>query len=75
MTPRTTVAGTTAIIATRAAISAIATTIGSTATGLATGAEVAELAGQFGIERVVEADSKRTIAGSDGLSRTCWCRA
>ena len=74
MTPRTTVAGTAAIIATRATI-AFATTISGTATGLATGAEVAELAGQFGVERVVEADGKRTIAGRRGLSSTCGCRA
>jgi len=74
MTPRTTIAGTAAIIATRATI-AFATTISGTATGLATRAEVAELAGEFGVERIVEADCNRTIAGSYGLCCACGSRA
>ena len=74
MTPRTTIAGTAAIVATRATI-AIATTIGSTATGLATRTEIAELAGEFGIERIIEADRDRTIAGGYRLCRTCGSRA
>jgi hypothetical protein len=74
MTPRTTVAGTAAIIATRATI-AFATTISGAATSLATRAEIAELAGKFGIERIVEADCNRTIAGGYGLCRACGGRA
>jgi hypothetical protein len=74
MTPRTTIAGTAAIIATRATI-AFATTISSTATGLATWAEVAKLAGEFGVERIIEADCNRTIAGSYGLCRAYGSRA
>ena len=62
MTTRTTVAGTAAIIATRTTI-AVATTISSTASGLATRAEIAELSGEFGVERIVEADCNRTITG------------
>ena len=67
MTPRTTIAGAAAIIATRATI-AFATTISGTATGLATWAEVAKLAGEFGVERIVEADGNRTVTSRDRLS-------
>ena len=74
MTPRTTVASTAAIIATRTTI-AVAATISGTASGLATRAEIAELAGEFGIERIVEADGNRTIAGCDGLCRARGSRA
>jgi hypothetical protein len=73
MTPRATVAGTATIVATRATI-ALATTISGTAAGLATWAEVAELAGEFGIERIVEADCDRTVAGGYGLCRACGRR-
>ena len=74
MTPRTTVAGAAAIVATRATI-AFATTISGTATGLATWAEVAKLAGEFGVERIVEADCNRTISCRYGLSCACGSRA
>ena len=47
----------TTAIAARAAITSVGSTIGSTATGFAAGAEIAELTGEFGVERVVEADA------------------
>ena len=47
----------------------VAATIGGAAAGLAAGTEVAELAGQLGIERIVEADSDRTVTGRCRLCR------
>ena len=41
---------------------AVAAAIGSATTGFAAGAEVAELAGELGVERVVEADGHGTIS-------------
>ena len=59
MTPTATVA--TAVISTIAAT--------GVTTGLATGAEIAEFAGQFGIERIVERDGDALDAGTTGGSR------
>src|SRR5438045_6108276 len=63
MPPRATVAAA-AVFATRATIAAV--TRGATAGGTA-GAEVAELAGQLGVERVVEADGYRSVTCSSRL--------
>ena len=71
MTPRTTIAGAATIVATRAAIGTVAATIRSAAARFSARTEIPELTSQFGVERVVEADSKRTIAGHCGLRRTC----
>ena len=67
MAARATATGT-AIVAARATL-AVTTAIGGTATGFATGAEVAELAGQFRVERIVEADGQRSITGGCRLGR------
>ena len=64
MASRATAASST-IIATRATIT-VSTPIGRATTGFAAGAEVAELAGEFGIERIVEADG-------DGTVTRRWC--
>lgn len=68
MATRAAVAGTAAIVAARAAIATVAAAICCAATGFATGAEIAELAGQLGIECVVEAHRDRTITGRDRVT-------
>ena len=50
-----------AVAASITAVDAVATVDAGVAAGLAAGAEVAQLAGQFGIERVVERHGHRTI--------------
>ena len=67
MATRATVAGAAAVVATRAAVTSVGSTIRGAAAGFAAGAEVAELAGELGVERVVEADGNRTVTGGDRL--------
>ena len=80
MATRAAVAGTAAVVTTWAAIATIATAVCSTTAGFAAGAEVAELAGELCVERIVEADGNRTVAGGHGITRTsrtnrsCRCR-
>ena len=70
MATRATIASAATVVTTRATITSIGSAIGGTATGFAAGAEIAELAGEFGIERIVEADGDRTVTGGHGLGRT-----
>jgi len=65
-----TIAGTTAVIATRATITSVGSTISNSTTGFAAGAKIAELPGEFGIERIIEADGKRTVTRGNRLTRT-----
>jgi hypothetical protein len=71
---RAAAASATAIIAARAAITSVGSTISSTAAGFAAGTEIAELTGEFGVERVVEADGNRTITDGHGITRSDGCR-
>jgi hypothetical protein len=64
MPARATVASTAAIVA---AWAAIGTTVGCAAACFATGAEVAEVAGELCVEGIVEADRNGTIARRNHL--------
>ena len=61
MATRAAATGTAAVVTTWATVTAVAAAVGCTATGFAAGAEIAELPGEFSVERIVEADGNHNV--------------